>query len=243
MNITALVFDFDGTLAELNIDFAAMRVAAEALARGLGFAGPWPGGYLLEQVDEVAAALGNGFRARAQGLIMEAEMEAARRGRLFGFSRELLSQARARGYCLAVISRNCGPAIRQVFPQVDQMCDVFLPREAVARTKPDPAHPLAALARLGVPPARAAMIGDHPMDVTTALAAGCLAVGVASGRVGPEELKAAGAGLVLPDASGLLEALAVRVSPPGRGQGLSSSRSQGPSSPHLPSPQTPRPAS
>ncbi|MBI5523317.1 MAG: HAD family hydrolase [Desulfarculus sp.] len=204
-----LIFDFDGTLAELNIDFAAMRAEVEVLARGLGLAGPWPGqGYLLEQVEQVAGRLGDGFAQRAGQLIMERELAAARQGRLFAFTRPLLTQARARGYSLAIISRNCGAAIRLVFPQVDHACDVFLPREAVPQTKPHPGHPLEALKRLGLPPHEAALIGDHPIDMATALAAGCLPVGVASGRMGAENLRSAGAALVLPDASGLLQALA-----------------------------------
>ncbi|MFH1035804.1 MAG: HAD hydrolase-like protein [Pseudomonadota bacterium] len=208
MPTQALIFDFDGTLAELNIDFAAMRAEVEALARGLGLAGPWPGqGYLLEQVEAVALALGDGFAARAGQLIMERELAAARQGRLFDFTPGLLERARAQGLSLAIISRNCGPAIRLVYPQVDQACQVFLPREAVPRTKPDPGHPLEALRRLGLAPGNAALIGDHPSDMQTALAAGCLPVGVASGRVGRDELLAAGAALVLPDASSLLDAL------------------------------------
>jgi phosphoglycolate phosphatase len=208
MQPRALIFDFDGTLAELNIDFAAMRAEVEVLARALGLGGPWPGeGYLLEQVAEVAARLGNGFAQRAGQLIMDRELAAARQGRLFAFTRQLLEQARAQGLGLAIISRNCGPAIRMVFPQIDYSCDVFLPRETVTHTKPHPGHPLAALERLGLTPAQAVLIGDHPTDVQTALAAGCLPVGVASGRVNQDDLRAAGAVLVLPDASGLLGAL------------------------------------
>ncbi|MEW5911060.1 MAG: HAD hydrolase-like protein, partial [Thermodesulfobacteriota bacterium] len=50
--------------------------------------------------------------------------------------------------------------------------------------------------------------GDHPTDVQAARAAGCLAVGVASGRVDAAGLSEAGAQVVLPDAAGVLEALA-----------------------------------
>lgn len=209
MQPKALIFDFDGTLAELNIDFAAMRAEVEVLARGLGLGGDWPReGYLLEQVEVVAARLGDGFARKAGQLIMQRELAAAREGRLFAFTPALLAAARAQGYALAIISRNCGPAIRLVFPQVDGSCDVFLPRETVPRTKPHPGHPLEALRRLGLSPHQAALIGDHPIDVATAQAAGCLPVGVASGRIGQDDLRAAGAALVLPDASGLLDVLA-----------------------------------
>ncbi len=210
-SLRALIFDFDGTLAELNIDFAAMRQTVEALARARGFAGPWPAaGYLLEQVAEVSARLGNGYGRQALELIEAVELEAAARGRLFAFTRPLLVQAQRAGLAVAIISRNCGPAIRRVFPDIERHCGVFAPREAVSRVKPDPGHPLTALAALGVGPEAAVLIGDHPVDIQTARAAGCRAVGVASGRVDRAGLLAAGADLALNDAANLLEALASR---------------------------------
>ncbi|MFH1060249.1 MAG: HAD family phosphatase [Pseudomonadota bacterium] len=206
--LQALIFDFDGTLAELNIDFGELARQVRDLAVRRGFGEAWPAGYLLEQVAAVAARLGNGFGDEARALIRAGEVEAAGRGRLFAYTRPLLAAARAQGLGLAVISRNCAPAIRRVFPDIDQAVQAFLPRDAVARVKPDPAHPLAALGALGVAPDRAALVGDHPTDLDAARAAGCLAVGVASGRVALPDLAAAGADLALPDAAGLLEALA-----------------------------------
>ncbi len=207
MEIDALIFDFDGTLAELNIDFGAMYAEVQALARQMGLTGDWPEGLLLEVIAQLAGELDHGFERRAHRLLRQREVAAARRGALFGFTRELLDRARSLGLATAIISRNCGQAIRVVFPQVDEACDLFLPREAVARPKPHPGHVLAALAGLGAEPGRAAVVGDHPIDVTGARAAGCLAVGVASGRMSAADLNAAGADIVLPDAAGLLGAL------------------------------------
>jgi phosphoglycolate phosphatase len=208
MNIDALIFDFDGTLAELTIDFVAMRDEVQALARARGYSRSWPDqGYLLEQVEAVALAMGDGFAARAHQAIIARELASAAQGRLFPFTLDLLGQARERGLKLAVISRNCGPAIRLVFPGIDQACDIFLPREAAPQLKPHPGHVTAALEGLGVAPERAAMVGDHPTDVAAALAAGCLAVGVASGRMSRDDLAQAGATLVLDNASTLLDNL------------------------------------
>ncbi len=207
MDIQAIIFDFDGTLAELNIDFLAMRQEVEDLARLKGWQGEMPGGYLLEQVREMTQALGQGFKEQAYRLIMDREVAAAQEGRLFPFTHDLLADLRSLGLKTAVISRNCGAAIRRVFPGVEEECDAFLPREAVARFKPDPGHVWAALERLERQASRAAMVGDHPVDVATARAAGCLPVGVASGRVSAPELSQAGAALVLEHAGGLLKAL------------------------------------
>jgi phosphoglycolate phosphatase len=203
----ALIFDFDGTLAELNIDFKTLGAEVEALARSMGFTGAWPAGYLLEQTAEAAVRLGDGFRARAGELIQRRELAAADRGALFPFTRGLLRSVQRLGLGAAVISRNCGAAIRRVFPQIDDQVRVFLPREAVSRPKPHPDHALAACAALGVAPGQAALVGDHPLDIQTARAAGCLPVGVASGRVSAGELARAGAVLTLPDAARLLESL------------------------------------
>ncbi len=204
-HLQALVFDFDGTLAELNLDFDHMRVQVEDLARSRGYQGPWPRGYLLEAVDQVGRRLGPGFVSRARALIRELEVAAAQRARLFPFTLPLLQATRRRGLAVAIVSRNCKAAIEEVFPRVADQGRVFLPREAVAEPKPHPRHLLAACRALGVEPGRTALVGDHPLDVHTALAAGCRAIAVASGRIPAPELERAGAHLVLPDASALLE--------------------------------------
>jgi phosphoglycolate phosphatase len=205
--LQAIIFDFDGTLAELTIDFDRLRDEVHQMARLRGFNGDWPGGYLLEEVEALGIELGNSFVQEAMTLIQWVEIEAARQGSLFPFTKNLLNQIRGQAYGLAIISRNCGPAIRTVFPEVDEDGLVFLPREAVAKTKPHPDHLLAACAALDVRPRESVVVGDHPMDITTALAAGCMAVGVASGRMSERDLCEAGAVLVLPDASGLLARL------------------------------------
>lgn len=211
MPLEAIIFDFDGTLAELNIDFDQLRQEIHGQARRMGYGGDWPSGYLLEEVEALALELGDGFKGPAMAWIQQAEVEAAARGSLFPFARRLLSQAREHNYGLAVISRNCGPAIRTVFPEIEEDGIVFLPREAVARTKPHPSHLLAACQALQVRPQDSVVVGDHPMDITTALAAGCKAVGVASGRMSERDLREAGAALVLPDASDLLAHLSFLV--------------------------------
>lgn len=52
---------------------------------------------------------------------------------------------------------------------------------------------------IDVSPARAVVVGDHVHDVRGALDAGARCVAVATGRVSAEELRAAGAHVVLPD--------------------------------------------
>lgn len=213
----ALVLDFDGTLAELNIDFTDMKRRLAALGEAyLGDAPASDGLPALEWIDRLAGLIEQvegrdtalEFGTRARFLVMDMELAAARQGGLFPFARPALADLRARGLRTAIITRNCTAAVRIVFPDVRDAVDCFLAREDVTRPKPDPAHPAAALKALGVSPRRALMVGDHTLDIATGLAAGMAAAGVATGRIPEAELASAGALFTAPDLPALLARLA-----------------------------------
>ena len=63
--------------------------------------------------------------------------------------------------------------------------------------KPDPAAALEVLAALGVPPAAALFVGDSDVDMQTAHNAGMRSAGAVWGFRGEEELRRAGAGILL----------------------------------------------
>lgn len=197
------MFDFDGTLASLEIDFSLMREKVLTLA--LEYLPHLDGievRYVLEAMREVRARLavsssdGEDFHRRANVIIEDIEMEAASRGRPFPYIRPSLKALAASGFKLAVITRNCGGAVRCMFPDIQDYCPVVLPREAVRRVKPDPGHLLTALDRLQVSPDAALMVGDHPMDIETGKRAGTKTAGVGTGRIDLSEMTAAGADLV-----------------------------------------------
>jgi phosphoglycolate phosphatase len=73
-------------------------------------------------------------------------------------------------------------------------------------SKPHPAMLEAAMAEAGAAPGSTLMIGDTSFDMRMAGAAGARAIGVSWGYHGPEELRAAGAEVVI-DAAGALIAL------------------------------------
>ncbi len=76
-----------------------------------------------------------------------------------------------------------------VFPEIDHMVDVFLPREDVPKVKPDPIHIEIALSLLGTKKQESIMIGDHPIDITCAKRAGIHSGAVATGNTPLEALK------------------------------------------------------
>ncbi len=213
--IEAVVFDFDGTLAVLNIDFPAMRESVRDLAADFRIPpGVLDGLFVLETIEAgrvwLAAerpARAESFRREAMDLVAAIEMRAARGGALIGGVRELLGEMGRRRIRRAVITRNCEAAVLLIVPDLSALCDAFLPREAVRRVKPHPEHLLESLARMHADPSRSVMVGDHPMDIRTGKEAGTRTVGVLTGSARREELARAGADFVIPSVAALLPLL------------------------------------
>ncbi len=212
--IRAIVFDFDGTLAELHLDFSRMKREVDALAVELLPDAEMLPLRVLEWLEVLRAEVARRaphrlaeFVRRADGMIQDMEIDAARRGARFPFTRPMLEGLQRQGVKAAVITRNCEAAVRLVFPDVDRYCTVLLARGHVPKVKPDPDHLLRALEMMECGPEGALMVGDHPLDVETGKRAGVLTAGVSSGRVSSDELSRSGADWVAADCQGLMQQL------------------------------------
>jgi phosphoglycolate phosphatase len=210
--IKAVLFDFDGTLAELRIDFAALRQKILLLAQKFGLVDPvLPNpAYLLELTaalrDQLAARnseKADHFFIRAMAAIDEKEREAAHPENLFPFTKRVLDFLIQADYRVAVLSRNSGSSVRRVFPDLDRYCHLFLPREAVTRPKPDPEHVRVAVQNLQVAYGQTVMVGDHILDIHCGRQLGLKTLGVLTGITKAEEMAAARADLILPDVEAL----------------------------------------
>jgi phosphoglycolate phosphatase len=219
----AMIFDFDGTLAELNIDFRLMKRQLLALGQNFDLEPADSGTHslaVLELLDELAGRVadihgrdtGLEFHTRGRFLIQTMEMNAARQGRLFAFTRGLLEGLGRAGVATGIVTRNTTAAVRVVFPDAERLAGCLLGREDTARPKPHPDHVRAALDRLGAAPAHTLMVGDHPMDIAAGHAAGTHAAAVFSGSNGPGEFADVSCDHQAPDAHRLAADLA--------GQGL-----------------------
>ncbi|MDI9569871.1 MAG: HAD family hydrolase [Pseudomonadota bacterium] len=211
-NLKAVVFDFDGTIAGLTIDFAEMRRRVLEHLRGSGVN---PDGlarlYVLEMIAAGKERIGRFFPGKetkyereALALVREMEVSAAQSGHLFSGIRDALSQLRSQGRRTAVVTRNCREAVTAVFPDIDAFMDVVMTRDDTPLVKPHPVHLHRALAALASPAPAAAMVGDHGMDMILARDVGVLAIGVLTGHDTARELEAAGAEVILPSASELV---------------------------------------
>lgn len=216
--LKAIIFDFDGTLAELRLDFPEMKrrlsiLAQEYFSRQL----QPPSIPALEWLEDLSTRLherdeaaAQELEARAHALIQAMEIEAAHGGSLFPFTRALLHELQEEGIKVAIITRNCEAAVRMVFPDLERYCAGFLARDHVHRVKPDPDHLLRALEKLAASPETALMVGDHPLDIQTGKSAGILTAGVWSGNASAEDLARAGATITARNCQELIATLRAR---------------------------------
>lgn len=209
----AVVFDFDGTLARLNIDFPAIRAALAVMTGRFGIpAGEAGHPHILEMIGGASEYLRSrdpgeaaAFHSEAHALLRQMEILAAQQGALLEGTRPLLGELSRRFVRVGIVTRNCRDAVLKIFPDIEECCGTFLSRESVPHVKPHPGHLLAALDRLGVSPAHAAMVGDHPMDIQFGRAAGTCAIGVLTGHSGREALRLAGAERIFEKAADILQ--------------------------------------
>jgi len=205
--VKAVIFDFDGTLAVLNIDFSLMRERVFDLIQKYGIReDSIRERYLLEIIDEVYPIIEKGtpsrakeFYEKAHEILHNVEMGAARDGRMISGGEETLNALRQMGMKVGIITRNCEEAVRQVFPEIDEHCDAFISRDSVGNVKPHPDHLNSMLKALNVSGKDSVMVGDHLIDIQAGKGAGMITVGVLTGRIKRNEFEEAGADYILKD--------------------------------------------
>jgi phosphoglycolate phosphatase len=216
--IRAVIFDFDGTLAVLNIDFCFMRERVFDLMRHYGVGEELiEERYLLEIIDEVYQLLweknpsaAEAFYQEAHQILHEIELKAAEEGRMLPGVEKALRFLRQKGIKVGIVTRNCEEAVRKVLPNIEEFCDVFVSRNSIRKVKPHPEHLTTAMKALNVSGQEAVMVGDHPIDVQAGKRVGMKTIGVMTGRTKSEEFEKAGADWILEDASEVAELLGTK---------------------------------
>ncbi len=160
----AIVYDLDGTLVDLEVDWEAARRDAAAVlgARGVDTAemGLWA---VLE------AAEPNGAFDRVNEAIAEHEREGARRARRLETADALPHEVPV-GVCSLNSESACRIALE--LHGIDVHVDALVGRDTVETYKPDPAPLLETIRRIGGRPTDALFVGDSERDAVTADRAG-----------------------------------------------------------------------
>ncbi|WP_158855479.1 HAD family hydrolase [Halorhabdus sp. CUG00001] len=160
----AVVYDLDGTLVGLDVDWAVVtrEVADRLESRGVATADVdlWT---LLKRAD--AAGVGD----VAEEVISAHERVGARTSDRLALAEEL-----PLGVPVGVCSLNAESAVRMALERHDlaMAVDAVVGRDSVATQKPHPEPLRTVVHRLGVDPAETVFVGDSRTDETTAERAG-----------------------------------------------------------------------
>lgn len=206
----AVIFDYDGTLVHLNINFGVMRQGVERFLADCGIEPDAHKGLLILEMIEEARRLiserdpseGLCFYHKALELVTEHEVRAAKKGKILSGVINMLKLLKKRGVKVGVITRNCSKAVRIIFPDIESFCDVFIPRDCVDRVKPHPDHLALTLKKMTVKsPAGCLMVGDHIIDIQGGKRMGMKTAGVLTGKATRQDFIEAGADFILGDAT------------------------------------------
>ena len=164
MDYDAVVYDLDGTLIRLDVDWeAAARDAAAALrARDVDVDG-------LSLWEMLETATERGYKSAVSDALADHEREGATRGSVLPTADEL-PRAAPVGVCSLNAERACREAL--AVHGLDAHVDAVVGRDTVDRYKPDPEPLLHVLALLDADPGRALFVGDTERDRETARRAG-----------------------------------------------------------------------
>ncbi len=206
MRFTAILFDLDGTLIDTleDIGDAMNHVLAEV-------------GLPTHSMDKYRYFIGNGIdelvrralpdHIRGKKMIRQAVLDMqdeynrrwARKSKPYPGVASLLDACLSQGLKIAIISNKPdGPTqdmVEYFFPSRRMFSIVQGARRDVPK-KPDPTGALMIAEQLGVDPAECILVGDMPVDMRTARAAGMYPVGALWGFRSGDELIAGGARLL-----------------------------------------------
>jgi len=162
-----LIFDFDGTLFHLPVDWAGVR-------RELGLAEDAKLSPLLQRFMDSADA-------PSLAVVTRYELAAVARGSLTTGAAACL---RASGVSVAIVTRNSRQAVFAALGGLEGTDRVLVVgREDVLRLKPDPDGLHRAMNHFGVVPRECVLVGDTYHDVEAARAAGVRSVIVHNPRL------------------------------------------------------------
>jgi len=211
--IKGIIFDFDGTLTELTIDFSFVRGEIEKVARryvGDEEIKSQEGQYILEMINGVEEKLGgmiSEFKREALEELRKLELIASEGKGVYPYTREVLKRLKDKGIRVGIFTRTHLDVLLQVFPDIYDFVEAIVTREDVERVKPHPDHASEVIRLLGVRPEEALVVGDHPTDIRSGQAVSAKSAAVLTGRITREIFEEVGATYILNDVRGVLDVL------------------------------------
>lgn len=165
-NIKAILFDFDGTLFELKVDWLRVRQELKSLLKFPGPAAEFKP--LKPRIQEIA---GDSLELEQQAydIISRHEIQGAKEGYPHEGAKEILEWCQEQGIKIVILTRNTK---RCVFPVLEKYGwprpEMIVGREDVKKEKPDPEAGLLVLEKLQLQPSDCLIVGDSLPDLELA---------------------------------------------------------------------------
>jgi len=161
----AVVYDLDGTLVELDVDWDAVAVDVREIYHRANIEPPGNGLWgMLEAASDV------GLATDVESAIAAHEHDGARTSARLAHADDLLERSLPAGVCSLNCERACRIALEE--HALSPAVDAVVGRDTVETWKPNPEPLLATVSRLGADPERALFVGDSARDQQTAKRAG-----------------------------------------------------------------------
>jgi AHBA synthesis associated protein len=204
--LRCVVFDVDGVLLDSwpLMQYALAQAHATCGARGEVPVEPFRR-QLGRPLPEIAENLG--LPPDFVSLYQEVSRNHLGRAILYDGVRETLEELAAREIRLALNTSKDRRRTLQMLRhfQLEGCFDAVVTADDVERGKPDPESLHKALALTGVPTGQAVFVGDSPIDIECARAAGVMPVAATWGMGAPEDLQAAGARIMISNVHQLVD--------------------------------------
>lgn len=169
MNAKAILFDFDGTLFELKVDWLQVR---QELKNLLKFPGPAEEFKPLKpRIQEIVKDLPDGEKVEQQAydIISRHEIKGAEEGYPHDGAKEILEWCQKQDIKIVILTRNTKQAILPVIQKYSwPKPELIVAREDVKKEKPDPEAGLLVLNKLNLRPGDCLIVGDSLLDLELA---------------------------------------------------------------------------
>ncbi len=155
-SLDTFIFDLDGTLIELNLDFDEIRRTVGVRDR-----------YILEAI----LRLDEDERREKLEILKDFEIRAASTAKLMPYAKEVLRLLDDLGLKKGIVTRNCRESVEIVINRFGLDVDFVITRED-AKPKPSPEPILLALKLARSKPDTAVVVGDYEFDLIAGRKAG-----------------------------------------------------------------------
>ncbi|MCM8818369.1 MAG: HAD-IA family hydrolase [Candidatus Omnitrophica bacterium] len=198
--IKGVIFDFDGTLVNSEIDFKKIKekILNEAVKENLKIPSEQlPILELIEKIKNFNKKKGRDFYIKAHKILKEEEIKSAVKTKPKKDVLKVLNNLRENKIKIGIITRNCKEVVINVIKKFSIPFDVVLTRDDVYKVKPEPYHIKKCLVKLGLKKNEVILVGDHFFDIKAAKRLNIKSIGVLSEYIKEEDFLKEGADFVL----------------------------------------------